>query len=273
MTRMVGPLSLSIWDEPGLLVAGFDQAPTVMMGHHKPDYAAWIEAEGHNPIRDLNTYELDITKPFPAVVQRIVTTGERNPSIRVRRVDRSRFADEAGVILSILNDAWAGNWGIVPFTAAEIEHAGKKLKPLVYEDLVRIAEYDGIPVAFMMTLPDLNELLKELNGKLYPLGFFRLLWWLRGRPEVTRMRVPLMGVKMQYQGSRLASQLAFMMIEHIRRDAVSRFGATRAEIGWVAEDNRGMVSIADMIGSTVNRTYRVYGQDLVFPEALPSHVS
>lgn len=266
MARMAGPLSLSIWDEPGLLVRGFEQPPTVMMGHNSPAYPAWVEAAGHRKAHDLHTGELDITRSFSPLVQRIVAAGERNGRIRIRKADTKRFAAETAVILSIVNDAWDGNWGIVPFTAAEIAHAGRKLKPVVFADLVRIAEYDGEPVAFMLTLPDVNEMLVDLDGRLFPFGFARLLWrlrgGLRGRPQVRRMRVPLMGVRKAFQASRLASQMAFMMIEAIRRDAVARFGASRAEIGWIAEDNGGMLSVAEAIGSTVNRTYRIYAREL-----------
>ncbi|PTQ07798.1 N-acetyltransferase [Sphingomonas oleivorans] len=266
MTRAIGPVSLSIWDEPGLLVLGHDHKPTVMMGHHDARHEAWIEAAGYRGIKDLHTYELDIGREFPPLVQRIVTSGERNARIRIRKVDKSRFDAEAALILGILNDAWGNNWGYVPLTDAEIAYAGKKLKPIVFEDLIRVAELDGEPVAFMMTLPDLNEMTADLNGRLFPFGFVKLLWRLRGglsgRPKVRTMRVPLMGVVKRLQASRLASQLAFMMIEYIRRDAVAHYGASRGEIGWILDDNQGMRSIAETIDSHINRTYRIYSKPL-----------
>jgi len=261
MVRALGPVSLSIWDEPGLLIRGHDQSPTVMMGHHNPRYQGWIERAGYAPAKRLCTYELDITKAFPPIVQRIVQSGERNSRIRVRNVDKARFDEEAAVILAILNDAWGRNWGFVPITDAEIAYVGKKLKPLVREDLIMIAEYDGEPVAFMMTLPDLNEAIKPLDGALFPFGWARLLWWLRSCRART-MRVPLMGVRTELQSSRLASQLAFMMIEYIRRNSVAHYGASRGEIGWILEDNGGMVAIADAIDSHVNREYLIYEKPL-----------
>jgi hypothetical protein len=266
MTRSVGPISISIWDEPGLLVKGHDHAPTVMMGHNKATYEQWVEAAGHKGIKDLHTYELDITKQFPPLIQRIVASGERNPRITVREVNKSKFAEEAALVLSILNDAWSDNWGFVPLTDDEIAYAGKKLKPVVFNELIRIAEVEGEPVAFMMTLPDLNEMQADLNGDLFPFGFIRLLWRLNGgfsgRPTVRTVRVPLMGVKKKLQATRLASQLAFMMIEYIRRDSVAKFGASRGEIGWILEDNQGMVSIAEAINSKINRVYRIYDKAL-----------
>lgn len=194
-------------------------------------------------------------------MQRIVAMGEKSDRIRIRMVDKSRFDQEAATILTILNDAWSDNWGYVPLTQPEIDDVGKKLKPLVFEDLIRIAELDGEPVAFMITLPDLNEAVAPLNGNLFPFGWAKLLWWLR-KPKVRGMRVPLMGVVKKLQGSRMASQLAFMMIEYIRRSATANYGAVRGEIGWVLDDNQGMVAIADTIESKVNRVYQIYAKPL-----------
>ena len=260
--RSVGPISMSIWEEPGLLVKGHDHAPTVMMGYDDPRYEAWVESWGYKGVKDLHTWDLDITRDFPPLVQRIVQSGEKNARIRIREVNKKKFDEEAGVILSILNDAWSDNWGFVPFTASEIAFAGKKMKPIIFNDLVRIAEYDGEPVAFMMTWPDLNEMQADLNGELFPFGFVKLLWRLNGGfsgvPKVKTMRVPLMGVVKKLQASRLASQLAFMMIEYIRRASVEKYHATRGEIGWILEDNQGMNAIAETIDSKINKTYRIY---------------
>jgi hypothetical protein len=264
--RALGPISMSIWEEPGLLIKGHDQAPTVMMGHDDKRYEAWVEAAGYAKVKDLHTWELDVRVPFPLLIQRIISSGEKNPRIRIRKVDKRKFAQEAAIILAILNDAWSDNWGFVPFTRSEIAFAGKKMKPIIFNDLVRIAELDGEPVAFMMTWPDLNELQADLNGELFPFGFIKLLWRLNGgfsgKPKVKTMRVPLMGVVKRLQASRMASQLAFMMIEYVRRAAVADFGSMRGEIGWILEDNQGMNSIAEAIDCKINKTYRIYGKML-----------
>lgn len=257
MTRVLAPISMSIWEEPGQLTKGFDHSPTVMMGHQPGRYNTWIKALDYQPAKTLKTFELDITRQFPPLIQRIVASGEKNARIRIRNVDKSKFESEAALILDILNDAWSDNWGFVPFTDTEIGYAGKKFKPIVREDLIMIAEYDGEPVAFMMTLPDLNEVLKPMGGKLFPFNWIKLLLWLN-KPRVRTMRVPLMGVRKKLQASRLASQLAFMMIEYIRRNSVERYGASRGEIGWILEDNQGMVAIADAIDSHVNKEYEIY---------------
>jgi hypothetical protein len=221
MTRALGPFSLSIWDEPGLEIEGFAEAPTVMMGHHQPQYEGWVEAAGYRKAKDLLTYEVNITHWDDPLINRLIAAGERNPKIRIRKVDKSRF----------------------------------------YEELVRVAEYDGQAVAFMITIPDMNELIRDLDGKLFPFGWAKLLWRLR-HPKTRRARVPLMGVAKKLHHTRLASQLAFMLIEFTRRDVVRNFGVTIGEFGWILEDNKGMLSIAELPGARVNHRYRIYEKGL-----------
>lgn len=261
MTKSMGPFSFSYWDEVGLLVEGFDHPPTAMMAYSASDYPAWVEASGYKGVEDLFTYALVIDQGFPELTNRIVASGERNARIKIRHVDKNRFDEEAALIIGILNDAWSDNWGFVPFTPAEIKYAGKKLKPLVYNDLIRVAEIDGEPVAFMMTIPDINEQLIKFGGSLLPFNWAKLLWWLR-KPKARTMRVPLMGVLKKLQSSRVASQLAFMLIEFIRRDAVARYGATHGEFGWVLASNGPMRSVGEAVGGKVNKVYRIYEKSL-----------
>ena len=261
MVRVLGPISLSIWEEPGLLVRGHDHSPMIMMGHHPAQYRGWIESYGFEHAKSLLTYDLDVTSEFPPLIQRIVKSGERNERIRVRPVEKKRWDEEAAVVLDILNDAWSSNWGFVPFTPEEVAYAGKKLRPIIFEPLNMIAELDGKPVAFMLTFPDINQVLKRIDGKLFPLGWFHLLRWLR-HPKDAGMRVPLMGVRKELHNSRVASQLAFMMISQIRRNAAAIYGSKRGEIGWILDDNRGMVAIADSIDSKINREYIVFEKTL-----------
>lgn len=261
MSRVLGPISLSIWEEPGLLVRGQDHPPMIMMGHHPAHYAAWIEAAGYARAKTLYTYDLDITRPFSPLIQRIVQSGHKNARINVRRVRKDDWDAEVAIILGILNDAWSDNWGFVPFSPAEVAYAGKKLRPIIHEELNMIAEVDGRPVAFMLTFPDVNAALAKIRGKLFPFGWIHMLRWLN-HPKGAGMRVPLMGVLKDLHNSRLASQLAFMMIETIREQAKDKFSSTRGELGWVLEDNQGMVAIADTIQSKINREYAIYGKAL-----------
>jgi hypothetical protein len=261
MTQSIGPISLSIWDEPGLEIEGFDEDPTAMMGHHRPEYREWIEAAGYAKAKDLLTYEVNIATWNDPNIDRLIAAGERNPHIGIRMADKSKFDEEARTVLNILNEAWSNNWGYVPLTEAEIAYAGKKLKPIIYNELLRIAEIDGEPVAFMLTIPDINELTKDLNGELFPFNFVKLLWRLR-KPRTRRSRVPLMGVAKKLHHSRMATMLAFMMIEYTRRDAVGKFGMEFGEFGWILEDNKGMLSIAELPGARVNHRYRIFEKSL-----------
>ncbi|MGB3795818.1 MAG: N-acetyltransferase [Alteraurantiacibacter sp.] len=261
MTRVIAPLSLSVWDEPGLQVEGHDHPPMIMMGHHNAEYEAWVEAQGYAVAKRLFTYDLKIHGGFPPLIDRIVASGEKSSRINVRMVDTKNFDSDAAICMDILNAAWSTNWGYVPFTEAEKVYASKKLKPLTKQGANMIAFVDGEPAAFMLAWPDINLKLKKYNGKLFPFNWLKLLWWLRN-PDSVNWRVPLMGVIPKYQNSRMASQLAFMMIEYIRRYSVGRFDGERAEVGWILEDNQGMVAIADAIGAKVNREYRLYEKQL-----------
>lgn len=261
MTRSLGPISLSVWEEPGLLVRGQDHSPMIMMGHHPTEYRGWIESAGYTKAKSLLTYDLDVSHDFPPLIQRIVKSGKRNERIHVRQVRKKDWDSEVEIILTILNDAWSNNWGFVPFTPEEIAYAGKKLRPIIHERLNMIAEVDGEPMAFMLTFPDVHHVLKKIDGKLFPFGWFHMLKWLR-KPVETGMRVPLMGVKKELHNSRLASQLAFMMISQIRINASETYGSQRGEIGWILDDNEGMKAIADAIQSKVNREYWVFEKPL-----------
>jgi len=261
MNKAMGPFSFSYWDEVGLLIEGFDHPPTVMMAFNGVAYQPWVEGAGYAGVQDLFTYALPIADGFPEIVNRVVASGERNKRIVIRRVDKRKFDAEAAIIIGILNNAWSDNWGFVPFTEREIEYAGKKLKPLVFNDLIRIAEIEGEPAAFLMAIPDMNEELIGYGGSLLPLNWAKLLWWLR-KPNSRTVRVPLMGVLKKYQSSRVASQLAMMLIEHVRRDAVGKYNATRGDFGWVLSSNGPMRSVGEAVGGKVNKVYRIYEKAL-----------
>jgi len=261
MTRVLAPMSLSVWDEPGLLTKGHDHPPMIMMGHHNAAYQGWVEAQGYETAKKLYTYDLPVGGGFPPLINRIVASGEKSSRIHVRMVDVDNFEGDAAICMDILNSAWSTNWGYVPFTEAEKVYASNKLKPLTKQGANMVAFVDGEPAAFMLSWPDINLKLIKYGGRLLPFNWLKLLWWLRN-PDSVNWRVPLMGVIPKYQNSRMASQLAFMMIEYIRRYSVGRFEAERAEVGWILEDNQGMVAIADAIGATVNREYRLYSKNL-----------
>jgi hypothetical protein len=156
----------------------------------------------------------------------------------------------------VFNDAWANNWGFVPFTQREFRAIGRELLLIVDDDFITIAEVDDEPAAFIVMLPNLNEAIRDLNGRLFPFGWLKLLWRLKVRYPCTG-RVPLMGVRQKYQHIRLGPGLAFAVIDAARRASLRR-GMTRVELSWILESNKGMCNIIEAIGGSVNKRYRVY---------------
>lgn len=258
MRRVRGPFNLHINEEVGLLVDGFATPPFVMMGHGCPWYAGRVEERGYTPVKDLLAYHVrpDFTAP-----RAMVRLAEKvSDKVTVRALRRSQIEQEARVMMDIFNDAWANNWGFVPLAFDDFLDTVKTLTPILPDDYVQIAEFEGEPVAFIVVLPNINEAIRDLGGKLLPLGWAKLLWRLKVRHPSTA-RVPLMGVKQRFQLSRLGLTLAFMVIDAVRHPVLAR-GVTDVEMGWILEDNAGMKNIIEAIGGEAYKRYRVFEKDL-----------
>jgi hypothetical protein len=253
-----GPFSLSINEEMGLLVEGFATPPMFMMGHARPYYGARVEQCGYRKAVDTLAYT--ITPEFEAspTMRRLVAAAASR--VRVRPLDRGRFAAEIALLRDIFNDAWADNWGFVPFTEAEFHELGRSLRLLVDPQMIQIAEVDGEAAAFMVVIPNINEALAGLHGRLFPTGWAKLLWRLKLRFPTTA-RVPLMGVRRRYQRTRLGPALAFLVID-AARPPTRRRGVREVELSWILEDNAGMRSIIESIGGRAYKRYRVYERTL-----------
>jgi hypothetical protein len=258
MHRILGPFNLSINQECGLLVEGFDTPPSVMMGHALPYYGERIEEQGYSPEKDLLAYTVDNTVTLSKTMRAVVRRAERRVNIRPLR--RSHFGEELRILQDVFEDAWSQNWGFVPFTGAEFAHLGQNLKYLVDDDLIQIAEVDGRPAAMIVTLPNVNEVIRDLNGRLFPLGWLKVLWRLKVAYPKTA-RVALMGVCRAYQDSLLGAALACMVIEAVRVAGVKR-GIQRGELSWILEDNTGMRNIIESLGGVAYKRYRIYGREL-----------
>ena len=259
MRRVLGPFNLSINQECGLLVEGFDTPPAVMMGHARPYYSARVEENGYRKEKDLLAYCIDVDFELTKAMVTLIKRAERRVSIRSLR--REHFSEELEILQDIFEDAWSENWGFVPFTKAEFKHLGQNLKHLVHDEYVQIAEVDGTPDAMIVGFPNVNEVIKDLNGRLLPFGWLKLLWRLKvTRP--TTARVPLMGVRKRHHNSLLGAALAVMVVERVRRLGV-RFGAKEVELSWILEDNAGMRNILESIGGVVYKRYRIFAKDLV----------
>ncbi|MCW0210951.1 MAG: dATP pyrophosphohydrolase [Achromobacter sp.] len=256
--RVLGPFNLSINEETGLLVDGFDTPPMMMMGHDRPHLGPLLERAGYAKAKDVLAYVTEDPE-LPAGIKAILDR-PLPPNIRIRRLRMAEYRSEVGTLTDIFNDAWSGNWGFIPLTPDEVDHMARQMKPLIDERLVWFAEVDGEPAAFAVCLPNLNEAIRDLDGRMLPLGWAKLLWRLKVS-GLRSARVPLMGVRRKHAGSLTGSLLAFLIMAAIRREAAA-LGLRRIEMSWVLEDNRPMRRIAEAVGSRAYKTYRIYGKAL-----------
>jgi hypothetical protein len=258
MRRVRGPFNLSINEETGLLIDGFADPPVFMMSHALPYYREHIEQCGYHKAADTLAYLINPNFVAPPVMQRLLKMASER--VTVRTLDRSRFDEEIMLLRDIFNDAWSDNWGFVPFTEAEFKELGQNLKFLLHDEYIQIAEVDGEAAGFIIGMPNINEAIRDLKGKLFPFGWLKLIWRLKIKGPASG-RVPLMGVRKKFQKTRLGPGLAFLIIDAVRNELHKR-GAHRLELSWILEDNAGMRNIIESIGGTAYKRYRVYERDL-----------
>lgn len=258
MKRVRGPFNFSINQECGLLIDGFDTPPSMMMGHSLPYYGERIAQCGYEKVKDLLAYMINTDVEPSASRKKIVK--KTHSRIITRTLDKSRFNEEMHTIFSIFNDAWAQNWGFLPFTAKEFEHLVSDLKLLINDEFVRIAYVNNTPAAFVVLLPNLNEVIYDLNGKLLPMGWLKLLWRLKVKYPRSG-RIPLMGVLSKYHGSLLGAALAYRVINDLQ-EAIVRKGMKKIELSWILDDNSGMRDLIEDCGGQVYKTYRIYTKQI-----------
>ena len=260
MQQVLGPYNLGINQELGILIDGFDTPPYVMVGHSMPYYDAAIEHCGYRAEQELLAYEVEI-KAFsvPRVIKALIDqSGHR---VTVRKLRRDEKSAELEILREIFNDAWENNWNFVPFTREEFAATGKELLMLLPADYIQIAEIDGQAVAFLALIPNINEAIADLNGRLFPFGWIKLLWRLKvNSPKTARMA--LMGVRQKYQHTRFGPALAYLVIKAVL-DAVTERGLERAEMSRVLEHNQAVRHMLESVGSQVTKRYRMYLKSLV----------
>lgn len=257
--RAYGPFTLSINEETGLLVDGFDTPPMLLMGHDPPYAAGRIEALGYRKEKDVYAYLMDTRAPLSRAARGML---ERPPagSVRLRRLNFSDYAGEIRRMVDIYNDAWSGNWGFVPLTEKETDEMATRMRMLLDERLVWFAELDGQAVGFIVVLPNLNEAIRDLDGSLLPFGWAKLLWRLKVS-GVTSARVPLMGVRRSLAGTVIGSAIPLQLIGAVL-PAHADFGFRSIELSWILEDNLPMRRILERLGASAYKTYRLYGKTL-----------
>lgn len=258
MKRVLGPVSFSMWDQPGLLVEGFDTPPSVMMGHARRWYGANIEAAGYAKAEDLLAYIYRVEQGVPPKLPETVDRAVKHWDIRIRpiRRDRRHIDGEIALMLDIINDAWSNNWGFVEMTKAEMADFAAILKLLLRPGDVAIGEYRGQPAAFAAIFPNLNEAIRDLNGRLLPFGWAKLLWRLKvRRPRSARM--PLLGVRKEFQNSMLGAGLALSCL-YTAATFNGQHGVTEGELSWILERNKRVRQVIDMAGAIPYKRYRIY---------------
>jgi hypothetical protein len=253
-----GPYNFSINQECGVLVSGFDTPPMVMMPHSPKWYGQLLEEQGYYPLKDLLAYLMKLDMEVPKIMRILVDKFSKR--IRTRALRRNQLKVEMETLRSIFNDAWSDNWGFIPFTEAEFSELGSTFRFLLRDEYIQIAEVDGVPAAFMVALPNLNEIFAKLNGSLFPFGWFQLIKQLKFG-GISTGRIPLMGVRKQFQNTPLGPTLAFMMLDAPRQIGLSR-GFREIEVSWILEDNKPMRGMIEKAGIREYKRYRIFGKTL-----------
>lgn len=259
MKRMRGPLSLTINEDVGCLVDGFDTPPMIMMPHHRPYQGKLIEAAGLSKAKDLYAWKYDVGK-VPPRARRGHELISKLPEVKARPMDMKRLREEMVLLMDIYNDAWGDNWGFVPATRRECDHNADQLKMIAIPELTRVVEIDGEPAAIAMAMPNLNEIIHDMRGKLLPFNIFKFLWRLKVKGPRSG-RLFMLGIRSKYRGlRRYAGLSAFLYVEI--NDAGHRLGVEEAELSWTLDDNAAVNAGIKMMGGRIYKRYRIYEKEM-----------
>ncbi len=260
MRRLLGPFNLSSNEECGLLIDGFEATPMMMMGFSPPYVAQHLSALGFRKAKDLVAYDRAVAAPLPQRAQKIATKMAASDRVVIRPLDMSRYDNELKSVIDIFNDAWSENWGFIPFTEAEMRHAARSMRPLIRPDFVWLGEVDGEIACMLVCLPNLNEAIAGLNGRLLPFGWARLLWRLKVA-GLKSGRVLLMGLRKRHHRSALGTVLLYGLFDRLQASMV-RAGYERVELSWVLEDNLPIRRVIEDLGAQVYKTYRIFEKEI-----------
>lgn len=258
-TAMRGPFNFTINDECGVLVEGFDTPPYLMMTHNPPYYDSLLQGAGLNKARDLFAWQYDATRPVPDITAQIADAVRQTPGLTLRKVTRSTLVADMPKIVEVFNDAWSKNWGFVPMTDREMQALAAELKWVFEPELALIAEVDGQVAAISLALPNLNEFFGDLDGRLLPFNWARLLTRLVFRRPRTA-RLALLGVKKEFRSIAMGGLSVLLYAEMHRRGAA--IGVIGGELSWTLEDNERINHGIELMGGTVYKKYRIYDKTL-----------
>ncbi|RME24953.1 MAG: N-acetyltransferase [Candidatus Zixiibacteriota bacterium] len=252
MERMRGPMNFSTNHECGFLVEGFDSPPVVMMTYNKPYQVKLAEAFGLKKVMDLLAFQLTKEVGIPPRIRKVVEKLRQRSGISIRSINMSDFDREIDRVHQVYNEAWAYNWGFVPMDKEEFVHMAAQMKQIIDPALVLIAEDGDRPVGFSLALPDINQALIHLNGRLFPFGLLKLLWHTKIRSKIDTVRLVTFGVVPDHQKRGIDSMLYFETFERgLKR------GYTRAELSWILETNELMIEGVRNMGAREYKRYRI----------------
>jgi hypothetical protein len=258
MDQLLGPMNPTSNDECGVLVRGFDSDPVLMMPYNPPYYAELLEGEGFRKAKDLLAFYIDVPNSPKDRLNRIAELcRRRNPELVFSPVRKKTLESDLAKVKMVYNAAWEDNWGFTPMTDAEIDFLASRLKPMLVEGLVWLAEGPQGPVAFMLAAPDFNQALKPLGGRLLTPRLFGFLPYVFGWKAPTMCRVLTLGVVAGYRGRGLE---AVMLVEGFK--VGFKLGFTGAEASWVLEENVAMRRMIEMFGAESYKTYRLYEREI-----------
>lgn len=251
MTKIIGPTAPSTNDEMGFLTEGYDTPPYLMMPYNPPYYHELVREAGYQPVKNLIAYIMHREDAPVERLRRLVeAVKKREPYLNVRTLDTKNYKDEVAKIFEVYNNAWEKNWGFVPWTEKEFFGQCERLKSLVLPDCIFIAQIKDRPVGVLIGVPNYNEVLIKLNGKLGPLEIVKFLWY---KNKIKTMRVMIMGVVKEFRNRGIEAVMYERMIEN-----GPKHGIYTAELSWVLEDNVMMNRAAEMLGGKPYKKYTVY---------------
>ncbi len=252
MDRMRGPMNFSTNHECGFLVDGYGSPPVVMMTYNHPYQVKLAEKFGLKKVMDLVGFSITDEDGIPERIQKVVNRMRERSKITIRPISMSKFNADVEKIKAVYNSAWAPNWGFVPMDEAEFDHLAKDLKQIIEPEVVLIAEHEGKPVAFSIALPDINQVLIRLKGRLFPTGLLKLIWHTKIRNKIDRVRLITFGVIPEFQKRGVDS---LMFIETFNRGV--KLGYSQAELSWVLETNELMCRACEQMGAKLYKKYRI----------------
>lgn len=255
MQRVRGPMSLCVNEEIGCLIEGFDTPPMIMMPHHLPYQAALINNAGLEKVKDLYAWRYTVGE-IPKRAQRAHDEIAAMPEVRVRHIDMKRLDRDVRVVMAIFNDAWEKNWGFVPLSEEELSHLASDFKLILVPELTYIVDIDGEPAAFAVAIPNLNEMIHDLKGKLSPLGIAKLVWRLKVARAKTA-RLCFLGVRSKYRHVKKYGGLSTYLYAKMN-EAGARLGIEWGELSYTLEDNAPVNLGIKFMGGTVYKKYRLF---------------